>query len=267
MTTEDQSSAGTTTYREVEVDARWAHRGLGGAWWLGLLLVPLLLAALLTALKGGDIEDELSAKVNATLDAQGITDRTVSVDGRDVEVALGDGLPAGVDAGSVTSLLGDVEGIRTLDVTGGATGSATPAPTDGASPMPTDAGSAPSATAAGACFGLQKQVDMVLGRNKVAFDEASSRVRDLPDEFAQVRQVATILSACGASVSVTGHTDDTPKPTSQLSQRRADNVAGILTRNGVTVTSAKGVGAADPIGDNTTASGRDLNRFAAIVVE
>lgn len=263
MAAEDPSSSVTTTHREVETDTRWAHTGLGGGWWLGLLLVPLILAALLTALKGGDIEDDLSARVGAALDAQGITGSTVTADGRDVEVTLPATLPAGVDTGSVTSLLGNVEGVRTLGVTGGDAGA--PAPTDGA--MPTDGVPAPSATAAGACFDLQGQVDHVLGRNVVAFAEASSRVRDLPEEFAQVRKVAEMLAGCGASVTVTGHTDDTPKPTSTLSQRRADNVAGILTRNGVTVTAAKGVGPADPIGDNTTESGRDRNRYAAIVVE
>jgi outer membrane protein OmpA-like peptidoglycan-associated protein len=80
-------------------------------------------------------------------------------------------------------------------------------------------------------------------------------------------QAGGILAACGSEVTVTGHTDNRAPATSPFSQRRADAVAAVLEKAGVTGTKAEGVGGADPIGDNNTAAGRDLNRFAAIVVE
>jgi outer membrane protein OmpA-like peptidoglycan-associated protein len=270
MAADEPASADTTVRRETST--RWAHRGLAGPWWLALLIIPLLLAALLAWAKGGDIEGDLKAKADTALAAHGITGATVEADGRDLSLTLPDPLPAGVDASSAEAAVGDIDGVRTVEVAGGSAGtddlSADPSDgmTDETTGGTTGGTGAPATTGApGSCLDLQKKVNATLGRNLVAFGEASARLAG--DELQQVTAVGGILAACGSSVSVAGHTDNTARPTSTLSQRRADAVAAVLRGAGVKVTKAEGVGAADPLGDNSTARGRDLNRFATIVVE
>jgi len=270
MAADEPVTVDTTVRRETST--RWAHRGLAGPWWLALLLIPLLLAALLAWVKGGDIEGDLKAKADAALAAKGITGATVEADGRDLTLTLPDKLPAGVDADAAQAAVADLDGVRVATLEGSSSGAdGDGADGDGASAGATDGagnGASDGAAATGApgsCLDLQKKVEMILGRNLVAFGEKSSKLQG--DELKQVIQIGGTLAACDSSVSVTGHTDNRAPASSPLSQARADAVAAVLTKAGVTVTKAEGVGAADPIGDNSTATGRDLNRFAAVVVE
>jgi outer membrane protein OmpA-like peptidoglycan-associated protein len=282
----DEPATGETTVRR-ETSTRWAHRGLAGPWWLALLLIPLLLAALLAWAKGGDIEGDLKAKADAALAAKGIDGATVKADGRDLTLTMPDPLPAGVDANAAQAAVADIDGVRVAKLaggSGGAGGDGTGAGTgngdgtgagDGSgsgsgngdgSGSGDGTGNGPATTGApGSCLDLQKKVNGVLGRNLVAFAEKSAKLEG--DELKQVIQAAGTLAACDTKVAVTGHTDNRAPATSTLSQGRADAVAAVLKKAGVTVTKSEGVGAADPIGDNSTTSGRDLNRFAAIVVE
>ncbi len=84
-------------------------------------------------------------------------------------------------------------------------------------------------------------------------------------------QVADKLKDCpGANVTINGYTDNTGddainKP---LSTNRADAVADYLIAHGVTRDhlTAKGLGAADPVGDNSSTDGQAKNRRVEIVV-
>jgi outer membrane protein OmpA-like peptidoglycan-associated protein len=261
MAVDEPASVDTTVRRETS--SRWAHRGLAGPWWLALLLIPLLLAALLAWSKGGDIEGDLKAKAEAALSAKGIKGATVDADGRDLTLNLPAKLPAGIDANGAQTLVGNLDGVRVAklgDNTPGGDPNANPAPTTAA---PTTGGS--DGAIPGACLDLQKKINGILGANLAAFGEKKTNLEG--DELTQVQKVASRLATCTTSASVFGHTDNLAGPSSPLSQRRADAVAKILTNAGVTVTKAEGVGAADPLGNNNTADGRDLNRFASIVVE
>jgi outer membrane protein OmpA-like peptidoglycan-associated protein len=278
----DEPATGETTVRR-ETSTRWAHRGLAGPWWLALLLIPLLLAAVLAWAKADDIEGDLKAKADAALAAKGITGATVEADGRDLTLTLPDPLPAGVDAGAAEDAVAGVEGVRVVELAGGSAGADGDGSGDGTGDGAGDGsgdgagdgsgdgsgdsmGNGPATTGApGSCLDLQKKVNGVLGRNLVAFAEKSSKLEG--DELKQVIQAGGMLAACDTKASVTGHTDNRAPAGSPLSQARADSVAAVLEKAGVTVTTSEGVGAADPIGDNSTATGRDLNRFAAIVVE
>ena len=87
----DDASATTRTTYERESDTRWAHRNLGGAWWLALLAVPLLLAALVAAVKGGDIENDLGARSTAALSDAGLNGVDLDFSGRDATISAAEG--------------------------------------------------------------------------------------------------------------------------------------------------------------------------------
>jgi len=74
----------------------------------------------------------------------------------------------------------------------------------------------------------------------------------------------------GLNLAIEGYTDTTGTPdfNLKLSQQRADAVRTFLITQGMspdTIT-AKGLGQADPVADNTTAAGRKLNRRVEIIV-
>jgi len=74
----------------------------------------------------------------------------------------------------------------------------------------------------------------------------------------------------GLKLQVEGHTDSigSDEYNVQLSEKRADSVRAYLISNGVRPdsVSAQGFGKADPVADNSTASGRKLNRRVDMVV-
>ena len=71
-------------------------------------------------------------------------------------------------------------------------------------------------------------------------------------------------------VRIGGYTDNTGDPAAnlQLSQQRADNVMGEISRLGVDPSrmSAKGYGEENPIADNSTEEGRQKNRRISLRV-
>ncbi|MBS1955174.1 MAG: OmpA family protein [Cyanobacteria bacterium SZAS-4] len=74
----------------------------------------------------------------------------------------------------------------------------------------------------------------------------------------------------GLNLSIEGYTDNTGTPAfnMKLSQQRADAVRQNLITEGLPAAtiSSKGLGQADPIADNSTAAGRQLNRRVDIIV-
>ena len=74
----------------------------------------------------------------------------------------------------------------------------------------------------------------------------------------------------GLNLAIEGYTDTTGTPdyNLKLSQQRADTVRDFLISQGLsadTIT-AKGLGQANPVADNSTAAGRKLNRRVEIIV-
>jgi outer membrane protein OmpA-like peptidoglycan-associated protein len=74
----------------------------------------------------------------------------------------------------------------------------------------------------------------------------------------------------GLNLAIEGYTDTTGTPdyNLKLSQQRADAVREFLVSQGLSpdTTTAKGLGQADPVADNSTAAGRKLNRRVEIIV-
>jgi OmpA-OmpF porin, OOP family len=99
------------------------------------------------------------------------------------------------------------------------------------------------------------------------FQTGSNRLR--PDSYAKLQEFAAVLPAAN-EVLVYGYTDNVGSATSnlRLSQARADAVKANLIHKGIGADrlSAKGFGEENPIGDNSTAAGRDSNRRVTVEV-
>lgn len=81
-----------STYR-LRYETRWGHRFPGGLWLLGLLLVPIMVAALGSALYRNDIETELTDRALQELESEGITKIHVVFEARDATLDV----PYGVE--------------------------------------------------------------------------------------------------------------------------------------------------------------------------
>ena len=98
-----------------------------------------------------------------------------------------------------------------------------------------------------------------------------------PVSLPLLNRLSSILQTCGFAVEIGGHTDSTGDDVYNqwLSERRAEAVSAYLiarvgAQGGSTVESAliraKGFGETQPIGDNTTRSGRQANRRIEFMV-
>jgi OmpA-OmpF porin, OOP family len=85
------------------------RRRPGVVWLLAALIVPLLLTAVVLALRTGPIEDDLQERSLAALEAQGITGARVDFSGRDATVVV----PAGADADAAREVVAGVDGVHT----------------------------------------------------------------------------------------------------------------------------------------------------------
>ena len=93
-------------------------------------------------------------------------------------------------------------------------------------------------------------------------------------EFAGLLDLGVVLLTQNPKVTVTiiGHTDDVgdEQMNLTLSQRAVDAALAYLQAKGIdTATRVTGItkGEADPVGDNTTAEGRRLNRRVEFIIE
>jgi len=98
--------------------------------------------------------------------------------------------------------------------------------------------------------------------NSVLFDFDSSAVK--PEAVIMLEQVANMLKQNNASVAVEGYTCSVgPEQYNlSLSERRAIAIKTALVDQGIEASrlTAKGLGEADPVADNTTKDGRERNR-------
>lgn len=106
--------------------------------------------------------------------------------------------------------------------------------------------------------------------SQVTFDTDSSTIK--PSFRSVLDQVAQTLNQHqDVRAMVVGHTDSTGNPTynMQLSQRRAQAVAGYLGEHGVARArlSAEGRGQTQPVADNSTEAGRAQNRRVEIFLK
>lgn len=106
-------AAHTVYQRETEV--RWAWRGIGGWWWLGLLLGPLLVAGLVGAF--GVVSGQLATEARSALERDDLSGISVSLHGRDAAVTPAAGANPSVDELERAAVrVEQVPGVRTATV-------------------------------------------------------------------------------------------------------------------------------------------------------
>jgi outer membrane protein OmpA-like peptidoglycan-associated protein len=110
---------------------------------------------------------------------------------------------------------------------------------------------------------------LIVNMSDVLFDFNQATLK--PGAREKLARVSGILLAYPSlHLSVEGHTDSigTPEYNMKLSQRRADAVRDYLSTNGINQANiqAVGMGEANPVASNSTASGRQQNRRVEMVV-
>jgi len=107
-------------------------------------------------------------------------------------------------------------------------------------------------------------------KSDMLFDSGSAALK--PGAYQEINRVAQVLIQYPETrIRVAGHTDsDGSEAFNQdLSVRRADNVRNALVGQGVAASriSTIGFGESQPIADNTTAAGKQLNRRVVVTIE
>ena len=104
-----------STYR-LRYETRWGHRLPGGLWLLGLLLVPIMVAALGSALFRNDIETQLTDQALEALEAEGIDKIHVVFDARDATLQIPYGVEVSpADLARAVKVVEAIDGVRVVN--------------------------------------------------------------------------------------------------------------------------------------------------------
>ncbi|CAA9371625.1 MAG: hypothetical protein AVDCRST_MAG47-1293 [uncultured Nocardioidaceae bacterium] len=235
-TTDDGIPSGT-----VVVETRTVRRPVGKVYWVGAVIVVLLLTMGVGVSRGPGIEQALKEDVQAALTDAGFDDVNVSVDGRMVTANV----PTGVEADEVKKVVSEVDGVSAV------------------SAMLVYA----SYAEARDCADLQAKLDKATGNQRIPFSGGSSEPSREGTQM--LREVARLLEACESSVVyVGGHTDPGTRFGSTLSLDRAKVMTRLLKDWGVGKDrlEPRGYGDQFPIDKSRGASARAKNERGSIVV-
>ncbi|MDH4008146.1 MAG: OmpA family protein [Desulfuromonadales bacterium] len=118
---------------------------------------------------------------------------------------------------------------------------------------------------------IQRNADVlaVTFKGDVLFDVNSSVLK--PGSYSEIDRVANVLVQYPqTNIQIAGHTDSTGSETynQELSERRAMSVQNALVNKGVSPNRMRsiGLGEGQPIADNSTESGRQLNRRVTVTI-
>jgi outer membrane protein OmpA-like peptidoglycan-associated protein len=122
--------------------------------------------------------------------------------------------------------------------------------------------------------GVRREKDALIltFKSDVMFDTNSSVIKPAAYASGEIDRVAQILNKYpDTTIKVVGYTDSTGSEThnQQLSEQRANSVKNALVVKNVNASriTALGMGESNPIADNATEGGRQLNRRVAIIIE
>ncbi len=122
--------------------------------------------------------------------------------------------------------------------------------------------------------GVQNEQDAIIltFKSDVMFDTNSSVIKSAAYASGEIDRVAQILNRYpDTTIKVVGYTDSTGSESYnlQLSEQRANAVKNALAIKNVQAAriTAMGMGESNPIADNTTEGGRQLNRRVSIIIE
>ncbi|GAA4537495.1 OmpA family protein [Amycolatopsis samaneae] len=231
------------------------------------LLVTALLAGIVTWLRAGAIEADLTARAQSALAAAGLPPGTVDFSGRDATLS---GFPP-EQATRALDVVQSVDGVGAAAISGdvrpaapSAPGSASSAPEPPSTPPSSSPPSSSPAPPTGKA-GVQAELDRVLAATPITFVPDSSRLTAQGTQA--VREVAKVLAKAPEELQfrVGGHAARGPggeRAALRLSQDRARAVAKLLQANGVPQDRVTAQG----YGDTRPAAGGD-DRRAEITVE
>lgn len=256
---------------------RWSYSRARLRWWTAAVVtVPVVIAVLVGVGSSDVVEAQLRARTTAALAGIGVHGAAVRFDGVQGEVSVpATALPEDLSLRQVEQALADVEGAHRLsvDVLGAvaepvepadpAESAASPSATPTATPTAAPTAVPVEPVAPDPCLDPQAQVDALVGPDRVAFGDSGAVLAG--PELIQVQQVAALLAGCALPAQVVGYTADRAPGPSTVAQDRATAVASVLTAAGVAVVIVGG-GRSGALGDNATAAGRRLNRYADIRV-
>jgi outer membrane protein OmpA-like peptidoglycan-associated protein len=122
--------------------------------------------------------------------------------------------------------------------------------------------------------GVQREKDAIIltFKSDVMFDTNSSVIKPAAYASGEIDRVAQILNRYpDTTIKVVGYTDSRGSETynQQLSEQRANSVKNALVVKNVQATriTSMGMGESNPIADNATEGGRQLNRRVSIIIE
>jgi outer membrane protein OmpA-like peptidoglycan-associated protein len=122
--------------------------------------------------------------------------------------------------------------------------------------------------------GVRREKDalIITFKSDVMFDTNSSIIKSAAYASGEIDRVAQILNRYpDTTIKVVGYTDSTGSESynQQLSEQRANAVKNALVVKNVQAAriSALGMGESNPIADNATEGGRQINRRVAIIIE
>ncbi len=122
--------------------------------------------------------------------------------------------------------------------------------------------------------GVRREKDalIITFKSDVMFDTNSSIIKSAAYASGEIDRVAQILNRYpDTTIKVVGYTDSTGSESynQELSEQRANSVKNALVVKNVQAAriSALGMGESNPIADNATEGGRQINRRVAIIIE
>jgi outer membrane protein OmpA-like peptidoglycan-associated protein len=140
-----------------------------------------------------------------------------------------------------------------------------PAPPPPPPPKPVELPAKPSAPRL-----VEVQKDQIVIHEKIQFETNKAAIK--PESSALLEEITRVIQENSQlkRISIEGHTDSTggDKHNQTLSEQRAASVRDYLVQHGVATDrlSSRGFGKTKPIGDNSTAAGREENRRVEFVI-
>jgi len=184
-----------------------------------------------------------------------------AVYGTGIGAAVGAGLGQAIGGNTKSTLIGAGIGAALGGVTGGAIGRY----------MDNQEEALRQQFAASEAVNIQRNADLlaVTFKSDVLFDVNSASLK--PGAYTEINRVASVLVQYPqTTIQIAGHTDSTGSETYNqgLSERRAASVQNALANQGVAASRMQiiGFGESQPIADNATEGGRQLNRRVVVTI-
>lgn len=181
--------------------------------------------------------------------------------GTGIGAAVGAGLGQAIGGNTKSTLIGAGVGAALGGVTGGAIGRY----------MDNQEEALRQQFAASDAASIQRNADVlaVTFKSDVLFDVNSAVLK--PGSYSEIDRVSNVLVQYPqTNIQIAGHTDSTGSETynQDLSERRAMSVQNALVNRGVSPTRMRtiGFGEGQPIADNSTEAGRQLNRRVIVTI-